>query len=101
MNRSPIPAGDEDCDGETAQKERTQMTKVIIELEGGLVQAVYSDDKKVEVAVLDHDVFEDLYPKLDLDAFFSPELDPKLAVLKSWQQKKSEYLAVYRQLDED
>jgi len=74
------------------------MTKVIIELEGGLVQAVYSDDKRVEVAVLDHDVFEDQDPKLDLDNF--SELDPKLAVLKRWQQKKSEYLAAYPQLDE-
>jgi hypothetical protein len=77
------------------------MTKVIIELEGGLVQAVYSDDQKVEVAVLDHDGFADLYPKLDLDSFFLSELDPELAVLKRWQQKKSEYLAVDPQLDED
>jgi hypothetical protein len=77
------------------------MTKVIIELEGGLVQAVYSDDKQVQVAVLDHDVFEDLYPKLDLDSFFFSELDPELAVLKRWKQKKSEYLASYPQLDEE
>jgi len=77
------------------------MSKVIIELEGGLVQAVYSDDKKVEVAILDHDVFEDQDPKLDLDGFFFPELDPNLTVLKKWQQKKSEYLAAYPLLDED
>jgi hypothetical protein len=76
------------------------MTKVIIELEGGLVQAAYSDDKKVEVAVLDHDVFEDQEPKLDLDNFFLSELEPELALLKRWQQKKSEYLAAYPQLDE-
>jgi hypothetical protein len=77
------------------------MTKVIIELEGGLVQAVYSDDKKVEVAVLDHDVFEDQEPKLDLDSFFLSELDPELAVLRRWQKKKSEYLTAYPQLDEE
>jgi hypothetical protein len=77
------------------------MIKVIIELEGGLVQAVYSDDKQVQVAVLDHDVFDDQEPKLDLDGFFFPELDPELAVLKRWQQRKSEYLAAYPQLDED
>ena len=76
------------------------MSKVVIVLEGGLVQSVYSDDKQVQVAVLDHDVFEDLYPKLDLDAFFFPELDPELAVLKEWEQKKSEILAMYPQLHE-
>jgi len=43
------------------------MSKVVIVLEGGLVQSVYSDDKKIQVVVLDHDVYEDLYPKLDLD----------------------------------
>jgi hypothetical protein len=77
------------------------MTKVVIELEGGLVQAVYSDDKQVQVAVLDHDVFEDQEPKLDLDAFFSPELDPALAVLKRWHKKKSEFLAAYPQPEEE
>ena len=41
-----------------------------------------------------------LYPKLDLDAFFFPELDPELAVLKEWEQKKSEILAMYPQLHE-
>jgi hypothetical protein len=41
-----------------------------------------------------------LYPKLDLDAFFFPELAPELAVLKEWEQKKSEILAMYPQLHE-
>ena len=48
------------------------MSKVIIELEGGLIQAVYSDDKQVQVAVLDHDVFEDLHPKLDIGWLLLP-----------------------------
>jgi hypothetical protein len=74
---------------------------VVIVLEGGLVQGVYSDDKRVQVAVLDHDVFEDLYPKLNLDAFFMPQPDPEFAVLKRWQQKKSEFLAAYPQPEEE
>lgn len=65
------------------------MSRVVIVLEGGLVQDVHSDDPNVEVAVLDHDVFEDLGQKLDLDNFFSPEFDPELAVLEAWQEKKS------------
>jgi hypothetical protein len=76
------------------------MSKVVIVLEGGLFQSVYSDDKQVQVAVLDHDVFEDLYPKLDLDAFFFSEFDPELAVLKDWEKKKSEFKAMNPQLDE-
>ena len=75
------------------------MSKVVIVMEGGLVQSVYSDDEQVQIAVLDHDVFEDFYPKLDLDAFFFPELDPELAVLKEWQQKKAAFLATYREPD--
>jgi hypothetical protein len=63
------------------------MTKVITELEGGLGQVVYSDDKQVQVAVLDLDFFEDLYPKLDPDSFFSPELDPEPAFVKRRQKK--------------
>lgn len=31
------------------------MAKVIVEVSGGVVQAVYSDDPTVEVEVLDHD----------------------------------------------
>ena len=76
------------------------MSKVVIVLEGGLVQSVYSDDKQVQVAVLDHDIFEDLYPKIDFDALFFSELDQELAVLKEWEQKKSEVLAMYPQLHE-
>jgi hypothetical protein len=82
------------------QRERIRMSKVVIVMEGGLVQSVYSDDKQVQVAVLDHDVFEDLYPKLELDAFFFSEFDPELAVLKEWEKKKSKFQAMYPQLGE-
>jgi len=34
------------------------MTKIIIEVEGGLVQNVYSTDKDVEVEILDRDNLE-------------------------------------------
>jgi hypothetical protein len=53
------------------------MTEVIIELEGGLVQRFILTTRKVEVAVLDDDLLEDLYPKLDLGSFFLSEPDPK------------------------
>ena len=61
-------------------------------MEGGLVQEVHSDDPTVEVAVLDCDVFEDAEPKLDLDNFFRPQIDPDLTVLKKWQRKKAEFM---------
>jgi hypothetical protein len=69
------------------------MKKLVIVLEGGLVQSVHSDDKLVQVAILDYDVFGDNDPKLDLDNFFLPEIDPDLTVLKRWEQKKAEFLA--------
>ena len=34
------------------------MKKIIIELEGGLVQAVWSTDQTIEVAVMDRDIPE-------------------------------------------
>ncbi len=77
------------------------MSKLVIVLEGGLVQEVHSDDPNVEVAVLDHDVFEDSVPKLDLDNFFRPQLDPKLTVLKKWQDRKAEFLAANPQTAEE
>lgn len=77
------------------RKERIRMSKVVIELEGGLVQSVYSDDKKIQVVVLDHDVYEDLYPKLDMDVFFIPEFDPELAVMEAWKEKKAAFMALY------
>jgi hypothetical protein len=69
------------------------MSKVVVVIEGGLVQAVHSDDPTIDVAVLDSDVFEDVEPKLDLDNFFRPQLDPELTVLKKWQERKAEFLA--------
>ena len=69
------------------------MSKVVVVLEGGLVQEVHSDDPNVEVAVLDNDAFQDVEPKLDLDNFFHPELDTELAVLKKWQEHKADFLA--------
>lgn len=68
------------------------MSKVVVVLEGGLVQAVHSDDPSVEIAVLDYGVFEDVEPKLDLDNFFRPQLDRGLTVLKQWQESKAEFL---------
>lgn len=70
-----------------------EMSKVVVVLEGGLVQAVYSDEPGIEVAILDHDIFEDIEPKLDLDNFFQAEVDSTLAVLREWQEKKASYLA--------
>lgn len=52
------------------------MSRVVVVLEGGLVEAVYSDDPGVQVAVLDQDVFDDIEPRLDLDNFFQPQFDP-------------------------
>ena len=69
------------------------MSRVVIVLEGGLVQAVHSDDPNVEIAVLDNDVFEDSEPKLDLDNFFRPQLDPELTVITKWQATKAEFVA--------
>jgi hypothetical protein len=76
-------------------------SKVVIVLEGGLVQSVHSDDKRVQVAVLDYDVFEDQDPRLDLDNFFQPQIDPQFAVLKRWKERKAEFLAAYPQTDEE
>jgi hypothetical protein len=70
-----------------------EMSKVVVVLEGGLVQAVYSDEPGIEVAILDHDIFEDIEPKLDLDNFFQAEVDSTLAVLREWQEKKASYQA--------
>ncbi len=67
------------------------MSKVVIVLGGGLVDAVYSDDPEVEVAILDQDVFDDEEPKLDMDNFFRPELDSNLTVYRQWQEKKARY----------
>lgn len=77
------------------------MNKVVIVLEGRLIQSVYSDDEQVRVAVLDYDAFEDIYPKLDLDNFVFSEVDPELAVLKEWQQRKSDFQAAHSQSCEE
>ena len=77
------------------------MNRVVVVLEGGLVKNVFSDDEQVQVAILDYDVFEDQYPKLDLDNFFFPDLDLELTALKVWQQRKSEFLAIHTESDED
>ena len=77
------------------------MSKVVIVLEGGLVQGIYSDDEHVQTAILDYDAFEDQYPKLDLDNFFYPDLDSKLNVLKEWRQRKSEFLTIHSQPEEE
>lgn len=68
------------------------MSRVVVVLEGGLVQGVHADDPNVEVAVLDNDVFHDVEPKLELDNFFRPEMEPELTVLKKWQDNKAEFL---------
>jgi len=77
------------------------MSKVVIVLERGLVQFVYSNDRRIQVAVLDYDVFEDIEPKLDLDSFFFTVFDPELTVLKEWQRTKSDFLAEYGQSGEE
>jgi hypothetical protein len=77
------------------------VNRVVIVLEGGLVQNVYSDDERVQVAILDYDVFEDQYPKLDLDNFFYPKLDSELTALKEWQQRKADFLAVHSETDKE
>lgn len=74
------------------------MSRVVVVLEGGLVQNVYSDRSDVEVAILDNDVFGDLDPKLDLDNFVRPELDTDLNILTEWQERKAAFLA---KVDED
>ena len=71
------------------------MSKVVVVLEGGLVQAVHSDDPTIEFAVLDYDTFEDQYPRLDFGGFCKVEPDPDLTVLKTWQEAKAEFLAMY------
>ncbi len=68
------------------------MSRVVVVLEGGVVQAVYSDGPGVQVATLDCDVFEDFYPRFYTDEFFKPELDPTLSVLREWEDKKARYL---------
>ena len=68
------------------------MKRVGIVLEGGLVQNIFSDYEQIQVAILDYDVFEDQYPKLDLDNFFYPNLDSELTAMKEWQQRKSEFM---------
>jgi hypothetical protein len=68
------------------------MSRVVVVLEGGVVQAVYSDEPGVQVATLDCDVFEDFYPRFYIDEFFEPELDPALSVLREWEDKKARYL---------
>lgn len=72
------------------------MSKVVVVLEGGLVEAVYSDDPGVQVAILDQDVFDDIDPKLDLDNFFQPELDSALSVLQQWQDRKARHQGTAR-----
>lgn len=67
------------------------MGRVVVVLEGGLVQDVHSDDPSIQVAVLDHDVFQDEDPKLDLDEFFRPHVDLDLAVLNEWKNKKTQF----------
>ncbi len=67
------------------------MSRVVIVLEGGLVDGVYSDDPEVQVAVLDRDVFDDMEPKFDMDNFFQPEVDSDLSVYRQWQERKARY----------
>ncbi len=75
------------------------MSKVVVVLEGGLVDAVYSDDPGVEVAILDQDVFDDIDAKLDLDNFFQAEFDPTLSVLQRWQERKARHQSTERPND--
>lgn len=77
------------------------MNKVVLVLEGGLVQAIYSQRDDVEVAVLDRDVFDDLDPKLDLDNFVRPEVDPDLNVLAEWRERKAAFVATVTDDDGD
>lgn len=74
------------------------MIRVVVVLEGGLVQNVYSDRSGVQVAILDNDVFGDLDPKLDLDNFICPEFDADLNILTEWQERKAAFLG---KVDED
>lgn len=68
------------------------MSKVVVVLEGGVVQAVYSDEPGVQVATLDYDVFEDFHPRFYVDEFFEPDYDPGLSVLRKWEDEKRRYL---------
>ncbi len=68
------------------------MSRVVVVLEGGVVQAVYSDEPGVQVATLDYDVFEDFYPRFYVDEFLEAELDPTLTALQEWEEKKADYL---------
>jgi hypothetical protein len=68
------------------------MSKVVVVLEGGVVQAVYSDEPEVHVATLDYDVFEDFHPRFYVDEFLEAELDPTLNSLREWEDKKARYL---------
>jgi hypothetical protein len=74
------------------------VSRVVVVLEGGLVQNVYSDRSGVQVAILDNDVFGDLDPKLDLDNFIRPEFDTDLNILTEWQERKAAFLG---KVDED
>jgi hypothetical protein len=68
------------------------MSRVVVILEGGVVQAVYSDEPGVQVATLDYDVFEDLHLRFYDDEFFEPEFDPALNALRKWEDDKARYL---------
>ena len=68
------------------------MSRVVVILEGGVVQAVYSDEPGVRVATLDYDVFEDLYPRFYDDEFFESEFGPALNALREWEDAKTRYL---------
>jgi hypothetical protein len=67
------------------------MRKVVVVLEGGLVQAVYSDTPDVEVAVLDYDTFEDIEPRFESNNFFRPELDLEMKALGDWKTATARY----------
>ena len=68
------------------------MSRVVVVLEGGVVQAVYADKPGVQVATLDYDVFEDFHPRFYTDEFCESELDPDLTALRKWEDEKARYL---------
>jgi hypothetical protein len=68
------------------------MSRVVVVLEGGVVQAVYADEPGVQVATLDYDVFEDIHPRFYADEFIESELDPNLTALRKWEGEKARYL---------
>ena len=68
------------------------MSRVVVVLEGGVVQAVYADEPGVQVATLDYDVFEDFHPRFYTDEFCESELDPDLTALRKWEDEKARYL---------